>query len=144
MPDPASPELTDHDRDELKLLYGSSVSEIAFFKQQQWVVTNYSIAIQAGAVAIGHSVGAALQSCERWLLILVVGAAVVGGLFVLSRLSDSVAVRRERLRNVRKSFGNPFHHAWYVPKHNDFVPFFLAFAQMTAGALACWLVICHS
>jgi hypothetical protein len=31
------------DREELRLLYQTSGSDIAFFKQQQWSITNYAL-----------------------------------------------------------------------------------------------------
>ena len=136
-------ELKGDDREELRLLYSSSANEIAFFKQQQWIVTNYAVAIQASVFAIGHLIGADLQNWERWLLVLIVGATAISGLFILFLLHASIGVRRTRLRRVRASFGKPFRCAWHVPKQRDCVSFFLVFSQLVAAALASWLVICH-
>ena len=47
-------QVTEADRAELQLLYTVSVSDIAGFKQQQWSVTNHSLAIQAALVASGQ------------------------------------------------------------------------------------------
>lgn len=47
------PQLSDADREELRLLYQVTVSDIAFFKQQQWSISNYALTVEA---AFGHGV----------------------------------------------------------------------------------------
>lgn len=43
-----------HDREELRLLYQVSVSDIAFFKQQKWWGINYILAIFAAILFIAY------------------------------------------------------------------------------------------
>ena len=42
-----------NDKDDIRLLYNVSISDIAFFKKQQITVTNYTAAIYAVVITIG-------------------------------------------------------------------------------------------
>lgn len=94
-------DITDVDREELRLLYSVSVSDIAGFKQQQWSVTSHALAIYAAVVAVGQLLTQPLVNCERWALLLLVAAAATTGLGVLFNLHRSIEERRERLRKIR-------------------------------------------
>lgn len=136
-------ELPAHAYDEVRLLYASSVAEIACFKQQQWVVTNYVIAIQTAWVGFSHFGGLLISIHAQVILIPLVALTSVFGIWILFRLESSVAVRRERLRRCRQTFSQAFREAWSVPKSRDEVWALLAAAQVVAAGLAGWLISVH-
>ena len=131
------------DHSELELLYNVSVSDLAFFKQQQWTVTNHALVVMAGLVGVEQLLVSPFSLRERWLLTILVAATVAIGLFVLGRLHHSIGVRHKRLENVRAKFGATFNTAWSVPKQKDYVVHFLVFIQIIAALLASWLLICR-
>jgi uncharacterized membrane protein len=115
-PDP----LSTSDHDELRLLYQTSVSDIAFFKQQQFTITNYALTLQAGRLFVAYQVlKPPFQALPFWALLVLVCAISVAGLLVIARLQASIEVRRERLARVRGQFGRAFVEAWSVPKEPD-------------------------
>lgn len=134
-------QLTETDREELQLLYTVSVSDIAGFKQQQWLVTNHALVIQASLVAVGQLLKEPLDCWERWVLVVLVGITAAVGGSVLFRLHRSIEERRERLRRIRSQFGKPFNDAWVVCKQPDQVYIFLALAMIIAALVASWLVV---
>ena len=132
------------DPSQLELLYNVSVSDLAFFKQQQWTVTNHALVVMAGLVGIAHLlVDPPLTQCEKWLLTVLVAATAAIGLFVLGRLNHSIGVRRKRLDNVRARFGAAFNAAWNVPKQKDYFVQFLVFIQIIAALITSWLLTCR-
>ena len=129
------------DHSEFELLYNVSVSDLAFFKQQQWTVTNHALVVMAGLVGIAKLLVHPLIQYEKWLLTVLVAATAAIGLFVLGRLQHSIEVRRRRLENVRAKFGTAFNTAWDIPKQKEYVVEFLVFIQLIAASLASWLLI---
>jgi hypothetical protein len=61
--------LTEHDHAELVLLYNVSVQDIAFFKKQQWVATNYGIALYVTVIAIASQVLTTLTLAHKIILL---------------------------------------------------------------------------
>lgn len=130
------------DREELKLLYEVSVADLAFFKQQQWVVTNYGIAIYVAFVAIASQLlTKPLATSHKILLSLLALAVLLGALGVLCQLQHSIEVRRTRLEKVREHFGTAFHAArGAMPKREDIVLWLLVAVLVAGFAITCWLV----
>jgi hypothetical protein len=137
----ADTSLSDKEHSELILLYESSVSEIAGFKQQQWTTTYYTLLVQAGLVASGQVIGNRMHGNSRFVLVVLIALSVVFGLSILRTLQKSIKARRERLRQAREYFGEPFKSARAVPKDNDPVPHILAGAQSVGALVAGWLVV---
>ncbi len=139
-----SSNLLPNDHSELELLYNVSVSDLAFFKQQQWTVTNHALVVIAGLVGIAKLLSPpSLAQCDKFVLTVLVAATAAIGLFVLSRLHHSVGVRRQRLKNARAKFGAAFNTAWDVPKQDDHIVAFLVFIHVIAALLSSWLLVCR-
>jgi hypothetical protein len=136
----------DREHSELLLLYETSVSEIASFKQQQWTTTNYTLLVQAGLVAVGQILGNKMQdnemqSSEKFILSILIALTAAFGLTVLSKLHHSIMARRDRLCRAREHFGEPFKSARSVPKGRDPVSRILSVTQVIGALVAGWLVI---
>lgn len=141
-PQPESPPFTDKDEDELRLLYQVSITDIAFFKQQQWSVTNYTLAIHAALLFIAFRLlKDPLAVWQMWLLIVLAWAVCGAGLAVVERLQSSIIGRRTRLGRVRAHFGKPFTEAWSIPKPPDDVHWLLLFVMLLGAAVVTWLVL---
>ena len=108
--------------EELRLLYTTCITEIAFFKQQQWRVTNYALLIYVVIVGIPKFLGS-LNRFE-YILLFVFAAVVFGaGYWVLGLLSDSIKIRLEQQTNVRNRFTTNFKLTWryHEPKDNTLI-----------------------
>lgn len=139
---PTSNTLTEVDQEELRLLYQVSVSDIAFFKQQQWFVTNYALTIQAALLFVGYQMlRPPLAVWLAWLLVTFVCAVSAAAIMVIDRLHTSVLGRRTRLKNVRAQFGRPFIEAWSIPKEHDDFQWLFVFVLLLSALVASWLVL---
>ena len=139
---PPSEPLTAFDREELRLLYQTSTSDIAFFKQQQFTITNYALTLQAGLLFVAYQVlKLPFHPVAFWVLLVSVCAVPVASLLVVSRLHSSIQVRRERLRRIRGHLGSVFNSAWSVPKESDDFRWLLVGVLLASAAIAAWLII---
>ena len=141
-PDP----LSAADRDELRLLYQTSVSDIAFFKQQQFTITNYALTLQAGLLFVAYQVlkPPPLQPFALWSLLFLVCAVSAAGLLVIARLHASIEARRQRLSRVRAHFGRAFVDAWFVPKEADDFRWLLVCVLLVSAPISASLVIARA
>ena len=72
-------DLNERDREELRLLYNVSASDIASFKQQQWSVTNHALALHAAFLFVAYQLLASpLVMWQLWLLIVLLGGVHCG------------------------------------------------------------------
>lgn len=134
--------LTADDREELRLLYQVTVADIAFFKQQQWSITNYGLTIQAALVVATYQLlKSPFSSWQLWLLAVLVAGLPMACLLAIARLRRSIEARRTRLRNVRGRFGAPFNEAWDVPKENDDFHLLLIAVLLLSSFVGGWLVL---
>lgn len=141
-PRPESTPLTDSDAEELRLLYQVSVADIAFFKQQQWSATNYTLAIHAALLFIAYQfLKDALAIWQMWLLIVLAWVVCVACLAVVERLQSSILGRRTRLERVMAHFGKPFTNAWSIPKPPDDIHWLLVFVVLLSAVVVTWLVL---
>jgi uncharacterized membrane protein len=120
--------------EELRLLYQVSVQDLAFFKGQQWLITNYGILLYATLVGIPQIPNLSLKPCERLILCLLATALAGTGVFLLWKLERSINARRDRLRKIFKTFTKSFCLAW-KSKYKD------PDAPTTSIMLGCILVI---
>lgn len=138
-------ELKSHDREELRLLYQVTVADLAFFKQQQWGITNYSITAQATLVLITYQLlKQPLAAWQLWLLVVLALGISTACLLVIRRLGRSIAARRQRLANVRARFGEPFNTAWLVPKEKDDFQWLLVSVHVLSALVSGWLVLARA
>lgn len=98
--------------EELHLLYQVSVQDLAFFKGQQWSITNYGLLLYAAIVGIPQIPNICLTPCERLILCLLATALTGSGVFLLWKLERSIKARRDRLKKIFKTFTNTFCLAW--------------------------------
>jgi hypothetical protein len=97
-------QVDDRIHSELLEFHRMAVSDIAFFKQQQWQVTNYALLLYGAIVAAPKLIGAPLTGAEYsalWIVSLIVLAA---GIFLLLDIEKSLAKGRNRLPAARKYF----------------------------------------
>jgi hypothetical protein len=135
---------TKPDHEELRLLYQVTVGDLTYFKTQQWAVTNYSMLLYAGLVAIAQLLRPNLAQTDRWLLTAIVALLFFSALFVLSKLQASIKVRQARLDAVRKQFTDEFHVAWAAEEkdHEGLHSIFLLRIAICGGAaIAAWLML---
>jgi len=103
--------LSAEEREDLHALYQACVADLAFFKSQQWSITNYSFLAYGGIFAAAQVT--ALDSClfKVALIALVIAVAVSGVMLVLS-LHRAIEVRQARLAFIRKKLTSTFIEAW--------------------------------
>ncbi len=135
--------MSDRDHEELRMLYGITVTDLSYFKQQQWSVTNYALLAEAGLIGIAQLLGEPLPVADRGVLACLAVAAAVVALFVLNKLQRSVSLRQARLDAVRETLGDPFKRAWAAKhKPEDAVQSVLLLRGgiLVTAALTVWLV----
>lgn len=136
--------LTDADREELRLLYEVSVSEIALFTRQQWSVTTYALAIYAALLFIAYQSLAGTVTAlvhQGWLLTVLAWAVGFSGIAAVKRLQISIVGARRRIERVRAHFGRPFQEVWAIPKPPDDVHRLLYLVMLLSAAVVTLLVV---
>lgn len=134
------------DRSELQMLYQVTVSDLAYFKTQQWAVTYYSLLVDAALVGVAQLLRPELGSIERLVLSGLALFAALAAVIVLSRLEKSISVRRSRLDAVRSELGNVFQRAWAAEhKGEEYIHaiYILYGGVVITGLLTMWLIVCR-
>jgi hypothetical protein len=99
--------------DEAQLLYSTSVTEIAGFKQQQWHVANYALLLDATIVSFPKFVAPKLSQIEYVVLGIAALAVLIAGWVMVGMFSGSILLRRKRLTHIRKShLTDEFRTSW--------------------------------
>src|SRR5204862_3341833 len=102
-------DLNERDREELRLLYNVSASDIASFKQQQWSVTSHALALHAAFLFVAYQLLASpLVMSQLWLLIVLTWAGGIAGLAMVPGLQGSILGRGTRLARGPAQFRKPF------------------------------------
>jgi hypothetical protein len=130
-------------KEELHLLYEVTVSDLSYFKMQQWSVTNYSFALLAGLIGVAQFLKPDLRCADRSFLVILAVAASVVAVVVLAKLQTSITVRQARLEHVRGKFSASFQQSWAAEtKGQEYIHsiYFLYAAVVVAGVLAIWLI----
>lgn len=125
------------------MLYQLTVSDLTYFKTQQWSVTNYSMLLFAGLVGIAQLLKPNLTAGDRTLLVTVVVFVLIAVLVVLYKLQASVLVRQARLDAVRQQFTDEFQLAWAAEKKGTEILHSIFLLRLTiggGGCLAAWLI----
>lgn len=104
---------------DLHLLYNVSVQDIAFFKQQQWRVTNYVLLVYAALFSAVVAVGKPLHPWERAAGIMLALAAGIFSMRLIRELYQSIEVRRARLQCVRQHLSAEFSECWKAKEKAD-------------------------
>lgn len=101
-----------HVGEELRVLYQVTAQDLAFFKQQQWLVTNYVLLLFGAFFGVSQVERLKVGLCERFVLCLAATVLAVVGLMLICKLEKSIAARRDRLQNIRHLFTETFREAW--------------------------------
>ena len=135
--------MSDRDHEELRMLYGITVTDLSYFKQQQWNVANYALLAEAGLIGITQLLRNPMPAVDRGVLACLAVVAAVVALFVLNKLQRSISLRQARLDAVRETLGDPFKRAWAAErKAEDAVQAVLLLRGgiVVTAALTVWLV----
>jgi hypothetical protein len=136
-------ELTDREHTELQLLYTVSVSDLAFFKNQQWQISNYVLLIYAALVGITQLLRMNPLCSSALFLSLLATAVFVVAVWILWQLKLSIEGRRDRLKKIRVVFSKCFQKTWEIDKlPNDARNLHACLVGVLAIGLFCvwWLV----
>jgi hypothetical protein len=131
-------------REELMMLYQITVSDLTYFKSQQWSLTNYVFLLLAGLTGISQLLGQEATMLEKIFLIVLACAVGLGGVMLLSKLQDSIRVRQARLDSAREAFSPEFTKAWAAEvKGPEYIHsiWFLRAAIAIGTVIVCWLVM---
>lgn len=103
---------SDQRHDDFLELHRTAIHDIAFFKLQQWRVTNYGLLLYVTVVAIPRFLP--LSRLEAWLLWLLSLTVLVVGWIVLCRLEESLGKGRGRAIKIHEYFSKEAQKAWEV------------------------------
>jgi NhaP-type Na+/H+ or K+/H+ antiporter len=127
--------------EELRLLYQVSTQDLAFFKKQQWSVTNYVLLLYGALIYVSQKDALQVASLfERFVLCLLATALSVVGILLVYKLEKSIKARRDRLKNIRCTFTESFCLAWNS-KHkapDSAAIAYLLYTVMGLGAVFLW------
>jgi hypothetical protein len=96
---------------EVLALHGVAVGDIAFFKSQQWHVTNYALLLYGAVVALSRLLGSP-SPLEFLVLGLLAAATFVVGCVVILQLEASIKKGRDRLSALRVHMSDVAMEAW--------------------------------
>ncbi len=126
------------------LLYQITVSDLTYFKTQQWSLTNYAFLLLAGLVGVDQLIGSSITVFERAILVILALSVAVAGIIVLAKLQRSIEVRQSRLGAARESLSPAFIAAWSAePKGREYLHsiWFLRAAILAGATIVCWVVL---
>src|SRR5574340_37089 len=129
--------------EELQMLYQVTVSDLTYFKTQQWSVTNYVLALLASLIGVTQFLKPAPSSSDRIILAAWVMAVSITTIIVLSKLQHSITVRQSRLEAARANFSESFQQAWAseTKGQEQVHSIYSLYAAVATGALlATWLI----
>lgn len=112
----------DHVNEEMRLLYQMSVYEIAFFKQQQWRVTNYGLLIYVVIITIPKILEFKLATYEYYGLFIMAFISLAVSWLLLGSLEESLSKGRTRLIEAKNTFSEKFKDVWRYGKSEDQTP----------------------
>ena len=99
------------EKENLRLLYSVSVSDIQNFKEQQWKVTNYVLLLFAAIISLSQF-AKNMYCAERTILCVFTLVIVVVGCYFTRRLHTSIKIRQGRLALIQKQLGDEFIEIW--------------------------------
>lgn len=136
-------ETPDQSSEELRLLYQASVTELEFFKRQQWSVTNYALLLYAAIIGVTQLLTENIGQAEKLVLCLVATAVATSGGYILLVLNNSIDVRKARIAMIRKNFSVLFHGAWSAKEKAEeaLSVYRLLLAVVIIGAVAVWWLV---
>jgi len=94
-------------------------SDIVFFKQQQWHVTNYGLLLYGVIIAIPKILKYNISTIECSVLFLIAFAVLIVCWWLVGSLEESLSKSRDRLIKARDYFSEPFKNASLCGKSED-------------------------
>jgi hypothetical protein len=131
------------DSEELRLLYQITAGDLAYFKTQQWSVTNYTLLLYAGVIGVAQMLKPSVTVVDRVVLVTVTIFVAMSALIILAKLQKSVRVRQSRLDAVRTKFTDAFQLAWSAEEkgvERFHAIYLLRIAVVVGAGVVCWLV----
>jgi hypothetical protein len=137
-------ELSEREHQELTTLYQATVSDLAFFKSQQWTITNYALLAFGSVIAVRYIPGIAFGSCGKAILCIVATVVYFLAGWLLWRLKESIEVRRERLERIFAEFTKKFRDVRGEKKQVSATEVFIFLSLvLTFGiAIVWWVILC--
>ena len=135
-------DINSDERADLHLLYQMTVQDLAFFKAQQWSITNFTFLLYAAIVGLKQLLRA---SCFSSLLLGIIAVLVgTSSIYLLRRFEISIEGRRARLTFIRGKLSNVFNEAWGAMSKEEptfLIPFRIMSAALGLGVvLTCWVI----
>ena len=129
--------------EELRLLYQVSVTDLEFFKRQQWSATNYALLLYVAVVGVARLFEGDISNPEKLALCTVATVVAILGSYILWVLNKSIDVRKARLTAIRKNFSTTFHSAWSaIEKSEEKLSIYRSLRVVVAvGAVAVWWLV---
>lgn len=136
-------QISESEQAELLALYQVTTQDLAFFKSQQWSLTNYALVALATITGVQQLPSADVTPCVATLLCLAaIFLTVLTGLLLL-RLHGSIEERRARLERIYARLSEEFRSARGIKKSVGAWEMILPLFTLLAFALALtiWLVV---
>jgi len=135
--------MTTTEQEEIRVLYQVTVSDLSYFKSQQWNVTYYALLVEASLVGIAQLLDSKVRTSDRVVLAILSILAAISALYVIAKLQRSISVRQSRLDAARQLMTDVFKRAWSAEyKDDEKVPniFLLRGGIVVTALLTLWLV----
>jgi hypothetical protein len=87
--------------EEAAIAFKHAADEIRFFKSQQWSITNYALALQAGVVGAVKLIVPPLRCCWSDVAALVIVVLLVAAVWLLIALEAAICKERDRMADAR-------------------------------------------
>jgi len=126
------------------MLYEITVSDLTYFKSQQWSLANHAFLLLAALVGTSQLLIGAVRPWERIALTALVILVVAASQTLLSKLQDSIVVRQARLDAAREKLGLGFYETWAAKdKKTEYIHsiWILRGAILIGGLVACWILV---
>ena len=93
-----------HGHSERLAFHQLAAADVAFFKQQQWRVTNYSLVLYGSFLAVPKLLPEDISRNEFLVLAVMALVVMLASLYVLADLETSLRIGRDRLGRMRRTF----------------------------------------
>lgn len=132
-----------------RILWQLSTQDIAFFKSQQWLVTNYGALVYAAILGIFALINDNASQFERWLLAAFAVAGGVACAYVINSLQTAIETARAHVSaaeslvspDVKKKLDEIARQ--YATKRRPDVQRLLYAVLLVGGLVTSWLVVCR-
>lgn len=132
----------DQEHEELIMLHQISSNDLAFFKRQQWAVTNYAILIYAALLTINQQLISNVTVWHRLVFIILTVATAISALLIIRELQEAIACRQKRLDKIIEKFSDTFQDVRGIcqTRYNH-VPHLLSMVIIVGLVASIWLFL---